>query len=252
MISPLDIRQQSFGKAMRGYNSDEVRAYLQSLSQEWERVLDDNKRLKSELDKATERLKSYTEMEDIMRKTLHQAEQTARSTQEAAQREAELKIAEASQRAKAIIAEAELERSQIQHSMQDLLDKKHQVVGQLKAFLKSELQEIASYEENLVRKMAQTAKALTPLPVAEPQVPAAQDIPAAHTAPTPPISAQAVPQTPEPSPAPRQTLPVEKSAPTPVAEPTPHVSLKPDNRSFFEQVLQPTKPPVVVDLSQDL
>jgi cell division initiation protein len=249
MISPLDIRQQSFGKAMRGYNADEVRAYLQSLSQEWERVLDDNKRLKGELDKATERLKSYTEMEDIMRKTLHQAEQTARSTQEAAQREAELKIAEASQRAKAIIAEAELERSQIQHSMQDLLDKKHQVVGQLKAFLKSELQEIASYEENLVRKMAQTAKALMPPPAPEPAMPVA---PEAARAPEAPVAAQPAPQAPTPNPVPRAEAPVEKSAPAPVAEPAPLVSLKPDSRSFFEQVLQPAKPPVVIDLSQDL
>ena len=42
-ITPLDIRQKTFEKNFRGYEKDEVNAFLLTLSQEWERVLDENK-----------------------------------------------------------------------------------------------------------------------------------------------------------------------------------------------------------------
>ena len=42
-ITPLEIRQKTFEKVFRGYEKDEVNAYLQSLSMEWERMLDENK-----------------------------------------------------------------------------------------------------------------------------------------------------------------------------------------------------------------
>jgi len=42
-ITPLEIRQKDFEKKMRGYDKDEVNAFLQSLSQEWERTLDETK-----------------------------------------------------------------------------------------------------------------------------------------------------------------------------------------------------------------
>ena len=44
-ITPLEIRQKAFEKNFRGYNQDEVNAFLQTLSQEWERVGDENKEL---------------------------------------------------------------------------------------------------------------------------------------------------------------------------------------------------------------
>ena len=46
-ITPLEIRQKAFEKALRGYDKDEVNAFLLSLSQEWERALDDTKELRA-------------------------------------------------------------------------------------------------------------------------------------------------------------------------------------------------------------
>ena len=45
-ITPLEIRQKSFEKEFRGYDKDEVNAYLRSLSQEWEKLLDELKELR--------------------------------------------------------------------------------------------------------------------------------------------------------------------------------------------------------------
>ena len=46
-ITPIEIRQKVFEKKLRGYDKDEVQAFLQSLSNEWERVLDENKEYKN-------------------------------------------------------------------------------------------------------------------------------------------------------------------------------------------------------------
>ena len=49
-ITPLDIRQKTFEKNFRGYEKDEVNAFLLTLSQEWERVLDENKECRIKLE----------------------------------------------------------------------------------------------------------------------------------------------------------------------------------------------------------
>ena len=53
-ITPLDIRQKTFEKNFRGYEKDEVNAFLLTLSQEWERVLDEDTEGRIKLE-ATER-----------------------------------------------------------------------------------------------------------------------------------------------------------------------------------------------------
>ena len=44
-VTPLEIRKKSFEKVFRGYDKDEVNAFLVSLSQAWEKVMDENKEL---------------------------------------------------------------------------------------------------------------------------------------------------------------------------------------------------------------
>ena len=42
-ITPIEIRQKTFEKHFRGYDKEEVNAFLLTLSQEWERLVDENK-----------------------------------------------------------------------------------------------------------------------------------------------------------------------------------------------------------------
>ena len=49
-ITPLEIRQKTFEKKLRGFDKDEVNAFLLSMSNEWERILDENKELRIKLD----------------------------------------------------------------------------------------------------------------------------------------------------------------------------------------------------------
>ena len=51
-ITALDIRQKTFEKAFRGLDKDEVQAFLLTLSQQWERMGDENRELRMKLEHA--------------------------------------------------------------------------------------------------------------------------------------------------------------------------------------------------------
>jgi cell division initiation protein len=71
-ITPLEIRQKTFEKAFRGVDKDEVQAFLLTLSQQWERMNDENKDLKIKLEVATREVQKMREVESSLYKTLKQ------------------------------------------------------------------------------------------------------------------------------------------------------------------------------------
>jgi cell division initiation protein len=105
-ITPLEIRQKTFEKAFRGLDKDEVQAYLQSLSQEWERMQDEMKDLKSKLEASEKEVKKLREVESSLFKTLKTAEDTGATLIDQAQKTAELHLREAQFRADTLLSEA--------------------------------------------------------------------------------------------------------------------------------------------------
>jgi len=49
-VSPLSIKKQEFNKTMRGYDRDEVQAFLDKLAGEFEALQKENDSLKKELE----------------------------------------------------------------------------------------------------------------------------------------------------------------------------------------------------------
>ncbi len=105
-ITPLEIRQKAFGKNLRGYNQDEVNAFLQILSQEWERIYDENKELRIKLEATEREVLKLREVESSLYKTLKTAEDTGANVIEQARQAAELNMRESQLNAEAILNEA--------------------------------------------------------------------------------------------------------------------------------------------------
>jgi len=131
-ITPLEIRQKSFERTMRGFDKDEVNAFLLSLSQEWERTLDECKELKIKLEATEREVNKLREVESSLFKTLKTAEDTGANVIEQANKTAELilrenqlnadaLINEAKTRAKNTIEEAEFISKQMLAEMEDRL-----------------------------------------------------------------------------------------------------------------------------------
>ncbi|BDD10257.1 hypothetical protein FUAX_26890 [Fulvitalea axinellae] len=112
-ITPLEIRQKSFERVFRGYEKEDVDAYLLSLSQEWERLLDKNKDLHLRLEAANREVAKLREVESSLYKTLKTAEDTGQSIMEQAQQKAELKLKEVEMDSDKRLSEAKTEAIQM-------------------------------------------------------------------------------------------------------------------------------------------
>jgi cell division initiation protein len=133
-ITPLEIRQKTFEKNFRGYDKDEVEAYLLSLSQEWERQQDIMRELKVRLEIAEKEVQKLREVESSLFKTLKTAEDTGSNLIAQASQKAELQLGEARLKAEQILQEA----GQQAHTIRQKADA---YVQQVKDDLRQEIQE---------------------------------------------------------------------------------------------------------------
>jgi cell division initiation protein len=112
-ITSLEIKQHEFEKSFRGYDIEEVNHFLSNIAQEWERMLNESKMLKMQLDISEKEASKLREVEMTLIKTLRTAEDTSTRLTENAANQASKKVAEAEQKAARIIAEAENIASQL-------------------------------------------------------------------------------------------------------------------------------------------
>ncbi len=105
-ITPLEIRQKTFEKVFRGYNIEDVNAFMESLSQVWDATLAENRELRIRLENAEKEVQKLREVEDSLFKTLKTAEDTSASMLDQATKKANLQVREAEIEAEALIKEA--------------------------------------------------------------------------------------------------------------------------------------------------
>src|SRR5690606_29911052 len=105
-ITPLEIRQKTFEKNFRGYEREEVNAFLLTLSQEWERIVDENKELKFKYESTEREIQKLREVESSLYKTLKTAEDTGASVIDQARKAAELHLRESQLKAEQLVSEA--------------------------------------------------------------------------------------------------------------------------------------------------
>lgn len=105
-ITPLEIRQKNFERTMRGYDKDEVTAFLVTLSQEWERLIDETKELRIKYESSEREVSKLREVESSLYKTLKTAEDTGANLIDQAQKTAELHLRESQLKADSLLNEA--------------------------------------------------------------------------------------------------------------------------------------------------
>lgn len=119
-LSPLDIQKQLFNRRLRGFDVDEVRAYLHVVAEEMENLVRENQILSRDVASMREELREHANRERILKDTLLSAQNVAEEMRETARREAELIVREAEGAAERTMAHA-LERvGEIERAVQDL------------------------------------------------------------------------------------------------------------------------------------
>ncbi|HET8865389.1 MAG TPA: DivIVA domain-containing protein [Gracilimonas sp.] len=134
-LTPLEIKQQTFEKGLRGYDTADVQAFLTLVSNEFEHLLKKNKELEQEIDKLTERVKHYERVEDALHETLQTAKESVEQKMTGAKQEAKSTIQKAEMEADAIIKDANHNRQQIRQSILRLLDRREEIINGISSYL---------------------------------------------------------------------------------------------------------------------
>lgn len=157
-ITPLEIRQKDFEKNFRGYDKDDVNAFLQTLSQEWERILEENKEMRYKLESSQKEVEKLREVESSLFKTLKTAEDTGANMVDQARQQAELRVREAKHEADKIVSEAKSKSKEIvskaEEKAQAIIDEMEERVKMLKQNYKS----VESDYDNLLFELRSLAQ----------------------------------------------------------------------------------------------
>ena len=120
-LTPLEIQKQTFSRAtIKGYNPDEVRAYLHLVAEEIERLLRDTDRFSRENAMLREDLEDHSNRERILKDTLLSAQKVAEDVITNARKEAELIVKDAELLSERLISQAMQRVGDLERAIQDL------------------------------------------------------------------------------------------------------------------------------------
>lgn len=143
-LTPQDVRDQRFRERRKGYDVDEVDAFLERVTQELAALLDEREALRADSGRPKE------EPNELLARTLVTAQRAADETLEAARAEAEQILAEANARAEARLDEAQrhvereraaldAESTRIARAAESLAHFKSEYRGRVKAVIAEQL-----------------------------------------------------------------------------------------------------------------
>jgi cell division initiation protein len=136
-IAPLDLRQQRFKKAVRGFDPTEVVAFLTEAADDYEHALREIDRLRQDLARMEALLTEHREREANLRNTLLTAQRLADEIKEAAQNESKLIVREAQGRADLLLQKAQVRLEEIERDINELRLRRRDVEGSLEASIQA-------------------------------------------------------------------------------------------------------------------
>lgn len=157
-ITPIEIRQKSFEKSFRGYNPNEVSAFLHALAYAWEKLIARLDEVESMLADNVKEVGRLQGVENALLKTIEDAEVTAHHIIEQAKKESELKAREAKLETEKLIYEA---REKIKAIEEDSLRKRQYLKEQMERELKRTkkmVQRAETYRDTLFQKLQHLAE----------------------------------------------------------------------------------------------
>lgn len=147
-ITPLDVRKQEFRRAMRGYDADEVRAFLVTLADEYEAVLVDNKQLRERVLEQDEKLAEYRNLERTLRDTLMTAERVAQEARDTARHQGELLVEEARQRVARVLAEGRAHLDELRREALAVYREKETFLGRFRSLAEAQIRFVETHRSD--------------------------------------------------------------------------------------------------------
>ena len=138
MISPIGIKKQEFSKSFRGYDKEEVHAFLEKLAEDFEFLQKENDTFRRQLDDADIRLSEFARIEKNLQDTLLRAHESSTKSIESTKKQTNLMMKEAEIKASQIVEKAKSYADELRNSVIALREEKDLIVAKLKVIINSQ------------------------------------------------------------------------------------------------------------------
>ena len=137
-ITPEIIKTQEFSKSLRGYDADEVNAFLAKIAVEVEELMNDNETLKDEIEQLKSRLDEYKKIEKDLQSTLLKAQDSSTKSFEATKTQTGMMLKKSELEASRIIDKAKENANEIRDAVINLREEKDLIISKLKAIVNTQ------------------------------------------------------------------------------------------------------------------
>ncbi len=149
MITPLDIQNKEFAKGVRGYKEDDVDGFLDLLTLDMEKLLEENKKLKDQIHALNNELLRYKSTEGTVLETLEAAKSLMGDISASAEKRAEILVKNAELDAKMITREARESAERLTEENNALRNRYMQFRSRFKNMLEMELERFDTLSEDI-------------------------------------------------------------------------------------------------------
>ena len=161
MLTPMDIHAKEFGRSFRGFNENEVNDFLNEIMKAYTEVLDENERLRGELERERSANGEFRRIEQSMRETLIVAQKTAEEMSTSAKQGADRLLEATAKEAQNIRREATL---QAKAQLDEAADKVRSIVAEYERLVREKHQFLRRMKGNVQAELALINDAIAEMP----------------------------------------------------------------------------------------
>ena len=153
-LSPSDVQRQTFGTKFRGFDPDEVRAFLAAVAEEMALLQRQKEQIDQQLRHLEQIVGEHREREAILKNTLLTAQKAAEDIRESARREADTVVKQAEIQGDRLLELAQARAHEVERGILELRAHRTGIRTDIRALLQRlthvlDLQEEAELEDNL-------------------------------------------------------------------------------------------------------
>ncbi len=147
LITSLEVTQREFRQRFRGLDPGEVKAHLELVAEEVERLTKENRELGAQVKQLEEELAAFREQERAIKDAVIAAQRMGESTKESAKREADLIREEARLQARKLLERANQEASHLQLKLVEIKGQRQAYLARLRLEIQSFLKQLDFLED---------------------------------------------------------------------------------------------------------
>jgi cell division initiation protein len=147
-LTSKDIKKTDFRKSLRGFDVNEVEAFLETVSNHYERLLIENKNLMEKIKSLTSDINIYKENELTLQKAIVKSQDLAEEIVNNAKRKADLIVREAELNSKKVGQDVNEDIINKRNELDEIKNKNERLLEETKNFLTDKLNEFEDFMKN--------------------------------------------------------------------------------------------------------